>query len=129
MQDPTHTVSVRYSIPARRETAWNPTYDCQTDPFSVLDVSPPSGEPGWSSEGTRKGGRNDPRGVFGNGVTYAARGPVNGKTRAPCGFSLRAELHLESGPLEPYLMLSGVVIRLTARIPPDSSTCGEAIWW
>jgi hypothetical protein len=34
-----------------------------TDPFSVLDASPPSGEPGWSSEGTGRGGRNDQRGV------------------------------------------------------------------
>jgi hypothetical protein len=89
----------------------------QTDPLSVLDASPPSGEPGWSSEGTGRGGRNGQRGVFGNGVTYAARGPVNWETGALGGFFLW-EGHQESGPLDPYLMLSasspGVVIRLTA---------------
>ncbi len=83
----------------------------------MLDASPLSGEPGWSSEGTRRGGRNDQRGLFGNGVTYATRGPVNWETRALCGFSL-LEGHWESGPLDQYLMLSascpGVVIRLTA---------------
>ncbi len=50
-------------------------------------------------------------------MTYAARGPVNRETGAPGGFFLR-EGHRESGPLDPYLMLSasgpGVVIRLTA---------------
>jgi hypothetical protein len=59
----------------------------------VLDASPPSGEPGWSSEGTGRGGRNDQRGVFGNGVTSVARGPV----RALGGFSLR-ESHHERPP-------------------------------
>jgi hypothetical protein len=117
MQNPIHPVPARYSLPARCETARNPACVRQTDPFSVLDASPPSGEPGWSSEGTRRGGRNDQRGVFGNGVTYAARGPVNLETGALSGFSLR-EGHRESGPLNQYLMLSasspGVVIRLTA---------------
>jgi hypothetical protein len=40
-------------------------------------VSISEDEPGWSSEGTGRGGRNDQRGVFGNGVTSVARGPVN----------------------------------------------------
>ncbi len=69
MQNPIHTASVRYSLPTRYETARNPACDRQTDPFSVLDASPPSGEPGWSSDGTGRGGRNDQHGVFGNGVT------------------------------------------------------------
>ncbi len=77
MRNPIHPVSVRYSFPARCETARNLACIHQTDPFSVLDASPPSGEPGWSSEGTRRGGRNDHSGVFGNGVTSVARGPVN----------------------------------------------------
>jgi hypothetical protein len=47
----------------------NKLYDSQTDSFSLLDVSPPSAEPGWSSEGTGRGGRNAQRGVFGDGVT------------------------------------------------------------
>ncbi len=77
MQNPVHPGSARYSLPARCETAGNPAYVRQTDPFSVLDASPPSGEHGWSSEGTGRGGRNDQRGVFGNGVTSVARGPLN----------------------------------------------------
>jgi hypothetical protein len=49
-----------------------------------------------SSEGTGKGGRNDQRGVFGNGGTSdVARGPVNRETGALGGFSLR-ERHRET---------------------------------
>ena len=70
----------------------------------MLDASPPSGEPGWSSEGTGRGGRNGKRGVFDNGVTYVARGPVNRHTGALGGLLLRGS-HQESGPLAPYLML------------------------
>jgi hypothetical protein len=62
MQNPIHSGLARYSFPARYETAWNPA--CVR--HSVLDASPQSGEPGWSSEGTGRGGRNDQRGVFGN---------------------------------------------------------------
>jgi hypothetical protein len=88
MQHPTHPVSARYSLPERCETARNLACVHQTDPLSVLDASPPSGEPGWSSEGTGRGGRNGQRGVFGNGVTYAARGP--------CGAQLLALAHQRS---------------------------------
>jgi hypothetical protein len=46
MQNRIHPVSVRYSFPARCKTAWNLACVRQTYPFSVLDASPPSGEPG-----------------------------------------------------------------------------------
>jgi hypothetical protein len=88
---------------------------CWTRVLRVVSLGGPQKGPG---EG---GGISAQRGVFGNGVTYAARGPVNRETGALGGFSLRAESHRESlmvGPLAPCLMLSasgpGVVIRLTA---------------
>jgi hypothetical protein len=115
MQNPIHPGSARYSFPARCETAWNPACVRQTDPFSVLDASPLSGEPGWSSEGTWRGGRNKKRGVFGNGVTYAARGPVNRGTGALSGFSLRED-HRESGPLDPYLIPTKMPSKKKARL-------------
>jgi hypothetical protein len=40
MQNPIHPVLVRYSFPARCETARNLACVRQTDPFSVLDASP-----------------------------------------------------------------------------------------
>ncbi len=89
MHNPIHTALVRYSLPTWYKTARNPACDRQTDPFSVLDASPPSGEPGWFSEGTGRGRRNAQRGVFGNGVTSVARGPVNRETGALGGFLLR----------------------------------------
>jgi hypothetical protein len=70
------------------------------------------------------GGMTTERGVFGNGVTYAARGPVNRGTGALGGFSLRPGRPGSSGEWSPgpvfqvVVMLSasgpGVVIRLTA---------------
>jgi hypothetical protein len=56
MENPTHTASVRYSLPARYETARNLARDRQTDPFSVLDASPLSG--GLAPGGPRKGPGN-----------------------------------------------------------------------
>ncbi len=69
MQHPIHTSLARCSLPQGMRLA------CvrQTDPLSVLDVSPQSGEPGWSSEGTGRGGGM----TSVEYLTYEARGSVN----------------------------------------------------